>query len=415
MLDLVRSLSEAHEPRQVLRSFAEGMARLRGVSGYASLSTRNLPPGCYRITRLLLGDAWQGMAEANPWANLQDLPVFDGGVLGGIVRGGVPAIIRDLNLPDDPAIGNALHGYRSLLAIPLYDEGRPLNWAIMLRNQSDAFGDAEIEETILRSNLVGTAVRSVRTAAELRKANDRITSEVERIASIQRALLPRGLPSIHGVRLATSYQVHDQAGGDYYDFIPLTDGRWTIVIADASGHGPAAAVLMAMLQTLLHAYAVEGHGPADIAGHVNRHLARKGIEGSFITAVIGQLDPADRSFRFIRAGHPPALVKDPGPEAPVWRLDQVGEIPFGIFEDVAYTEHSVTLRPEQTIVLYTDGVVDARNEQGDPFGVAGLERALHLCTGDPDCVLSSIGVALREHEPPGMRDDDQTILAMRVE
>ena len=415
LLDLVRGLSMSSSSGDVLRSFASGMEKLRGPSGYISLSTRDCPPGRYRITRRIYGSIAREMHQADPWSELHRIPAMEGGLLGDIVRGEMPVIAGNLQVIDDPVLGDDLAKYRSLAAIPLYDQGEVRNWAIQLREAPDAFTLDDVEEAILRGNLVGTTVKSVRAAAELKRAQRIINGEMERIANIQRALLPKQMPAIPGVHIATSYEVHNRAGGDYYDFLALDEGRWLIVISDASGHGPAAAVLMAILQTLLHAYPRDDRSPARIAEHVNHHLARKGIEGSFTTAIFGVLNPADRSFTWIRAGHPPALIKDPGAESPVRRLDEVGELPLGILPDVRYTEATITLVPGQTLVLYTDGVIDALNHEDRLFGVEGIEDALHHCTGDPTCVMSSVGTALRDHEQDVRPSDDQTIVAIRVE
>jgi len=415
LLDLVRGLSMSNSSGDVLRSFAAGMEKLRGPSGYISLSTRDCPPGMYRITRRIFGSISQEMQIADPWSELHRIPVMEGGLLGDIVRGELPMIAGDLHITDDPVLGSDIAKYRSLAAIPLFDQGTVQNWAIQLRTAPDAFTMDDVEEAILRGNLVGTTVKSVRAAAELKRAQRIINGEMERIADIQRALLPKQTPDIPGVQIATSYEVHNRAGGDYYDFLSLDDGRWLIVISDASGHGPAAAVLMAILQTLLHAYPRDDRSPARIAEHVNHHLAHKGIEGSFTTAIFGVLNPADRSFTWIRAGHPPALIKDRGSEAPVRRLDDVGELPLGILPDIRYTEATITLEPGQTLVLYTDGVIDALNHEDRLFGVEGIEHSLHLCTGDPTCVMQSVGTALREHEQDVRPSDDQTIVAIRVE
>jgi phosphoserine phosphatase RsbU/P len=165
-----------------------------------------------------------------------------------------------------------------------------------------------------------------------------------------------------------------------------------LLIADASGHGPAAAVVTAMVHTILHAYPDQPCGSADVLKHINKHLAAKRIESTFVTSFMGIYEPASRSLTYSRAGHDPPLLKTKG--GSVQRLDDIGSIPLGIIGDVEYEQRTITLEPNQTLVLYTDGITEARSPDGAMFGVSGMERALAACTGEADCVVQSITQAM---------------------
>jgi sigma-B regulation protein RsbU (phosphoserine phosphatase) len=423
VLEMVRALSRASDPKEVLHSYSRGLSKLVGRRGYVSLSTRGLEPGEYRITRLLDEEAMERIEGSDPWRDGHRLAINRGGFLGGLIEAGTPQIFHHCTITGDPVVGDALADYGSLMAIPLFDQGEPLNWAIMLRREPEAFSVADLEESIIRANLVGSTVRSVLAAQELREAHRRIHREVRQIAAIQRALLPQRTPDIPGLRIATTYRVYDQAGGDYYDFVPLGGGRphpspdvpWGIVVADASGHGPAAAVLMAMLQTIMHAHPRVPESPAEMLSHANTHLVRKRIQNSFITAFYGIYDPTTRRLQYARAGHPPPLLKSSGPGGVVRRLDDVGSIPLGLMPDVDFETGEVTLEPGQTVVLYTDGITEAMSPDRVMFGVTGIETSLEECTGEPRCVQESIMNALRRHESSVRPSDDQTIVALRLE
>jgi len=423
-MELVGELSRATQPREVLRAFSRGMRALNGPVGYISLSTRDLPVGHYRITRLLLDPDAEHIDVSDPWSMVDELTLHSGGLLGALIRSAYPALVHDLDVQDDPVLGKALRPFRSLMAIPLFDDGEPLNWAFMFSTEPKRFTEKELEETVLRSNLIGGRVKGTVVANELQRANETIRREVERIADIQRGLLPQEMPAVPGVTLAAEYHTYDQAGGDYYDIQPLTrskDGRshdpngpWAFIVADAAGHGPAAAVLMAMLHAILHAYPHTPGGPGEVLSHVSRHLAQKRLESSFVTAFFAIYDPKTREFTYARAGHPPPMLKEPGSGGAVHRLDGNGGMPLGIFDDVTYEDASITLEPGQSIVMYTDGITEGRDHDGRMFGVEGVESSLTMCTGQPDCVQNSIMGALREHEN-GMRPgDDQTLLIMRI-
>lgn len=424
IMELVAALSRAEEPSEVQRIFSRGMVKLNGPRGYVALSTRGLKPGQYRITHMLSDEAGRSIEAAEPRTTRHEIPVHTGGFFGEIIRQAHPEVIHHLRIENDPVVGNQLAEYRSMMAVPIFDQGEPLNWAVFLLHEPEPFTMNELEEAIMRTNLVGGAVRKVQMMQELRKAKAYIDREVEQIARIQKTLLPERMPRITGMSIAASYETFATAGGDYYDFIPLQrmpetgepnpDGPWGIMIADASGHGPAAAVVMAMLHAILHAYPQIPDGPAEVLAHVNRHLSEKRIESSFVTAFFAVYDPPTRRLTYARAGHNPPLLKQPGDGGRVSPLDHVGGIPLGVLSDTTYDDHAMTLDDGQTLVLYTDGITDAACPDGRMFGIAGLERALTACTGEPDCVVGSITSALTEHEDCIQPNDDQTLVAMRI-
>jgi sigma-B regulation protein RsbU (phosphoserine phosphatase) len=423
-MEMVGELSRAAEPKQVLKAFSDGLRRMNGPRGYVSISTRGLRPGKYKITRLLT-DPNQHIEDADPWRTWNAIPVQRGGFFGEIIRNAYPELIHHLYLRDDPVVGDALAKYGSMMAIPLFENGEPLNWSIQLREEAEGFTEAELEESILRANLGGATVRNVMITQQLRQANERIRNEIEQIAKIQRALLPQTLPSMPGLSIAASYETFDTAGGDMYDLQVLrrpvsvggapTQEVLAMLIADAAGHGPAAAVVSAMLNAILHAYPASNDGPAAILRHANRHLHAKQIDGMFVTAFMAMFDPSARTLVYARAGHNPPLLKNAGSGGAVHRLDAVGGMPLGITSDIDYETGTITLQRGQTLVLYTDGIVEAMNPQREMFGVEGIERALEICTGEPQCVINSITTALREHEAGVRPADDQTIVALKVE
>lgn len=418
LMEMVAGLSRANDAKSVLREFAIGLNQLYGPRGYISLSTRGLGPGEYKITRLLHPHNIDKLDAADPWENWDSMPALKGGFLGDIIRQAYPEIIYNLNIVDDPIVGNELSRYRSLMAIPLFDNGEPLNWSISLSEKPNAFSEKELEEAILRTNLGGTAVRNSLTANELREANKRIQHEVKHIARIQRSLLPQTLPKFPGISLATSYETFDTAGGDLYDFSTLeaVDGlpkRLEVLVADASGHGPAAAVVTAMLNAILYAYPNRTDGPGKVLTFANQHLYNKRLEGTFVTAFLAHFDHESRTLRYARAGHPPPVIKCPGDTAPVRRLDDVGSIPLGIVEDMVYEDGCVVLGPDETLVMFTDGVTEALDPKGVMFGLSGIENALHHCSGAATCTIDHIKAALKAHEAGRRSGDDQTVVAIR--
>jgi sigma-B regulation protein RsbU (phosphoserine phosphatase) len=435
LLDLVSDLSKANDPSEVLRAFGIGWSKLAGSSGYISLSCRGLEPGEYRITRMLeLGDI-----EANPgdalWQPSGEKPIRTGGLLGEIVSRGRPLIVQDLDIKDDPVLGDAIADCRSLTATPLFDNGKVLNWAISLSSDPAVHTEKVLEDVLLRSNLVGGTVRHVQTAKKLREVHQRIKDEVEKIANIQRALLPEKLPDIPGVSIAATYQTYDQAGGDIYTFHPLgtglghtankPDGRWAIFIGDVSGHGPAAAVVMAMVESMLSSYPMTPDTTGQVLDYLNKHLCAKRIYSTFVTAFHALYDPATRTLTYSRAGHPPALLRKPrsddagassgAADIDMVELDVVGGLPLGIMAEESYEDATIVLEPGQTLTLYTDGITETRAPGGEFFGTEGIISALKVCSGEADCAVDTIMEHVRKHEAGGRPEDDQTIVVMRVQ
>ncbi|MHC4946728.1 MAG: PP2C family protein-serine/threonine phosphatase [Planctomycetota bacterium] len=420
LMEMVGALSRAREPADVLRTFGAGMSRLYGPRGYVSLSTRGLAPGEYRVTRLMTEMDPDALAAADVWAAPDALPVHRGGFFGEIIRTAYPEIIHHLTLRDDPVVGNELAGFGSLMAVPLFDDGEPLNWAITLRREPEGFTEEELEAQIIRANLVGGTVKNTVMARELRAAHGSIRREMEQIGRIQRALLPSRLPDIPGVSIAASYETFDTAGGDMYDFERLDgdgdEAPWAVLIADASGHGPAAATVVAMLNGILYAAPRADFAPARILAFANRHLHAKRLESTFVTALLGVYDPPTRRFTYARAGHDPALLMTPRDgELHSSRLDGVGGVPLGVLEEAEYETQTVQLERGQTLVLYTDGITEAVDPSGRQFGLRGIERSLTECTGAPDCAINHIAGALRAHQAGHPPKDDQTIIAIRID
>jgi sigma-B regulation protein RsbU (phosphoserine phosphatase) len=317
------------------------------------------------------------------------------------------------------------------MAIPLYDNGEPLNWAISLLKAADGFSMEELEESVLRSNLGGTMVKNAVITRKLRDAHAAIRHEVEQIAGIQRALLPASVPEIPGLGIGVHYETFDQAGGDMYALRPLRPikggslieadccdpcGPWGVLIADVSGHGPAAAVVMAMMRAIFDAYPREPAGPAEVLEHANRHLFAKRIEQRFVTALFAVYDPDTRRLTYARAGHNPPVWMRPAGEG-TWdmaRLDDIGGLPLGILADVSYEQATISLEPGQTLVLYTDGVTEALSPGGRMFGIEGIEHSLTACTGEPACAIEHITSTLKQHEENVRPTDDQTLVVLRA-
>jgi sigma-B regulation protein RsbU (phosphoserine phosphatase) len=186
------------------------------------------------------------------------------------------------------------------------------------------------------------------------------------VGDIQRSLLPDKLPEIPGLQLAAHYLTSRRAGGDYYDFFPLSDGRWGIFIADVAGHGTPAAVLMAVTHSIAHALPGDPDPPSRLLSHVNRALAQRYTNGTgtFVTAFYGIFDPATRKLTYSCAGHPRPRIRNCeggccGVAADT--LDGSLGLPLGIDADEEFIDAQVQLKRGDVLIFYTDGITESRD------------------------------------------------------
>src|SRR5262249_51801022 len=158
-------------------------------------------------------------------------------------------------------------------------------WVAIGMAETAAINWDDAEHMLVRTSLINSTIGSIQAHNRLRDATAFIEAEIDQIARLQRALLPERLPDIPGLTIAASYRTFDRAGGDYYDVFPLDgdatgarDGRWGILIADASGHGPSAAVVAAMVNALLHTFPGSPNNPVEMLDYLNRHLSARRLD-----------------------------------------------------------------------------------------------------------------------------------------
>ncbi|MBL0927743.1 MAG: SpoIIE family protein phosphatase [Phycisphaerales bacterium] len=426
-VDLALALSRQSDPDVLVEDFTRRMASITNADAFVSLNVEGLPTGRFKIATRVVGD---GRDYYHPPSRFDELTIH--GVLGGggflseVISTPEPKLYHGLSLAGDPVMGEALAHVGSCVAVPLFDAGRPINWPIIFRRDPRGLGEGDLEQFVLRANLVSRVVKHLQTMKEVRRLNDQRAAQLEQIARIQQSLLPARTPRVRGLDIATSYLTSNEAGGDYFDFFEHADGRFSAMIADVSGHGAGAATVMAMLQTILRMLPDSAMTPAEALAHANRHLLSKNIEGSFVTAFFATFDPSRRRLTVANAGHNrPVLRRRDGA---VETVREAASVPLAVLDDPPYEQATLELAPGETFVLYTDGIVEAFSppEHGAPagpgstasrrmFGEEGLVQTLRACTGQPGCVIDSIHGALFEHTGRRARDDDQTIVAIRTE
>ena len=319
-----------------------------------SLSRRGVAYPYYRVTR---STTWSD--EINPWTDKDRLPLFAGGLLARLIYAGMPEVIDELAWDEEDPAAEYLSGMRSLLAIPMYDQGESLNMVVVLGYQPSAFIKEEIPEIVWRSNLFGRATGNLVLKEELQRAYEALDRELKIVSDIQLSLLPAELPRIPTLDLATYYRPSHRAGGDYYDFFPLPDGEWGIFVGDVSGHGTPAAVLMAVTHCLAHTCPGPPAPPGKILAYLNDHLVSgyTSLNDSFVTAFYAIYDPATRRPDLFCAGHNPPRLKR-CQDGTLMILDQCNNPPLGIVPGVIYEEFGASLakrRPGRLLYRWNHG------------------------------------------------------------
>jgi sigma-B regulation protein RsbU (phosphoserine phosphatase) len=410
----MRAISGVMDPEELVSIYFQGIGELLPVEDYLAVSRRYVDPPMYHITR-----SSRFTESVNPWTDRHRLPLMSGGILGEIAYADRPVIIDDLAQRlsrEDPA-RFYLEGFQTLVAMPQYDGGAGLNVTMALFPPGADIDHAMIPMMHWQGGLFGRGTQNLVLRNQLSDALAALDRELQVVGNIQRSLLPRELPVMPGFEMAAFYRTSARAGGDYYDFFPLPRGGWGLFIADVSGHGTPAAVLMAITHAIAHAQPGAHPAPAELLTHLNDRLVRSYTSGgTFVTAFYAVLDPHTRTLTYSTAGHnPPRLVR----RGSVLSLDKEVEIPLGILERQSYGQATHTLERGDLLLLYTDGITEASlpPQQGstrDLFGVERLDQILlncnsHSAQGCIDRVRAAVAEFCQDAPPT----DDQTLIAIR--
>lgn len=237
----------------------------------------------------------------------------------------------------------------------------------------------------------------------------RVRDELEVARELQEDLLPRELPPLPGYGFAHSYRTANEVGGDYYDLTPLPDGRLALMVGDASGHGMAAGLVMAIANATLDTALDFDPSPTKVVAMLNRTLCRTGTRRTFLSVFYGVLTPETGHLEYVCAGHPfPLLRRTSG------RVEELGcgSLPLGIRDPLEITPCTVTLEPGDLLFLFTDGLAEAINApQQEAFGFDRV-RDLVRTGGPPQSVHDRILRAFGEHIGHEPLRDDLTLLVI---
>ncbi len=317
----------------------------------------------------------------------------------------------------DPVFGAQARSIGQLAGLPVFWLGRVQAWIVAASAPGEAFGDEGLALLLTAGNMLARVAVHLDTLNTVERLNARLRGTMDEIGRVQRSLLPGAWPPDPRLSFASSYEPSEAAGGDYYDYRAFPNPTGTeddllgVVIADVSGHGPVASVVMAIMRTALHAFRLYDRPPDTTVPEINRLLYESLDTRTFVTAFFLTIDPATGRGVYASCGHnPPRLRRAGGAIVP---LDEAGVPPLGLLPELETHGAVVVLEPGDLVVLYTDGITEAFGPGGELFGVGRLDAAVRAGAGDPSRTKREILGAVAEHQAGRRRVDDQTLVIVR--
>ncbi|MAY75314.1 MAG: hypothetical protein CMJ31_11455 [Phycisphaerae bacterium] len=415
-LDMQRELSRARSTAEMTVAAAHGIGRITKAQHLIVVvpSKRAAGPGPGLVAEHL----WLGDPDLTPdrfGVGGRPMPVALGTPLYQLIADGRAKLASEVDIASDPILAATVDGATRALVVPLVYDGEVREW-LTLWWAGAVEVDAEMARLAISNlNLLARSLEQAELREEVHALSERLAKQVKEVADVQRSILPARPPEIPGYEIAVHYTPCQSAGGDYYDFRDFAGGQTGFVVADVSGHGPGAAVVMAMMRTAMASYRISGAEAVDVVRHVNRVMFDGAETGTFVTALFMLLEPLSGEVNAVSAGHlPPRLLRADG-RVEVGGMDAC--LPIGVMAetDVTRSAPPFYLAPGDRLFLHTDGFNEARAPNGELFGYDRLDQTLGM--GDPNepssVTLSRLVEAVVSHEQGAPQADDRCAVVVR--
>lgn len=334
-------------------------------------------------------------------------------------------MLRGINLLDSPTYYHSLTGYREGSDLSAIMEGRAVRMILPLKDADHMLGFVALTGKAagyryssedfnllgVLSNQMVSALTNARLYVESIERL-RLQEEINMARQIQVDLLPSKSPDLSCAEIHSESTPSRTIGGDFYDFLPMPDDRLGIVIADASGKGMPAALMIAQTQAIVRNEVSNGNPISSMLKRTNNQIAHSTSSEKYVTLFYGELNTKTGNFRYANAGHNyPILVRSTGE---IEHLKTGGPI-IGAFPSMEYESSSVTMEPDDLLFLFTDGLSEAMNEQDEEFGEERLAKLLTTYRNkDPHSLVEQILRDVRAHDPTDPPRDDTTIVALKM-
>lgn len=301
------------------------------------------------------------------------------------------------------------------IAIPVFHREKAL--ALLLIGDVDD-ADQRMSPTVKHLNFFQTITNLIAVALENKRlarrelAQERNRRELELAAEMQQMLVPKDLPNNGQIMAAGWYQPHHQVGGDYYDVFSTGPDQWVLCVADVSGKGIAAALLMSNFQASMRALMGRGSGSLEELIHeLNANVHERARGERFITLFLGRVDMASGAMEYVNAGHNPPLLVQPGGE-PQELME--GSIALGMLKELPFVQVGRTTIRDSLLLCYTDGLVEQENERGEAFDTTAVRKVVELLSGaTPAAVNEAVMTTFETHRGSLPYLDDLALLTCR--
>jgi sigma-B regulation protein RsbU (phosphoserine phosphatase) len=306
--------------------------------------------------------------------DLQELGLKMGeGLIGHVALSGKPFVSLDVR--KEPRYINARGHTSSEMVAPIISNDQVIGVFDLESDELDAYSKDDLEILMLLASQVAIIIEKVMLHDQLIE-KQRLQTQLEVARQVQLELFPARDPALEGFDISAYNFPSEEVSGDYYDWVRIYDDQIGIVIADVSGKGVPAALLMAFLRASLRAATHIGYAPHISMSKVNYLLWESIERNQFVTSFYGILDASNRTLAYSNAGHNPPILIDVDGQA---RFEERGGVPLGMFRDSRYYEYYLTLEPGQVLVLYTDGATEAMNAAQEEYDRNRLVEAVLKC------------------------------------
>jgi phosphoserine phosphatase RsbU/P len=389
----------------------------------ALLLVREQGTGRCRLAGLIGPDGREHVPNTDPNNDRHALPLFEDCLSAHLFVAHRAQVLSIPPAERTQPLAQALFAPATVLAIPLANAGLLTHWLVFGSTLAQRFDRVDLERMLLHVNLAASLIIRPIALRALTVETKRQREEIESLADIQSLLLP-GTPDIVGLDYAVHWQPAATAAGDYYemsnltqvappDFVPNGADAWGVIIGDVSGHGVAAAAEAVQFDAILRTYrGDDGEQPAAAISYANRYFFSRRSRGHFMTVFAVIYRPDKRELRYLSAGHPPLLHRR---GAEVTALGEGDQIPLGVLREYEYHNSELVAQPDDILVLYTDGIVEARDAHGREFGRQRLWQLVESApTDSAQSVCTALVDAVQNHQGGPLGSDDQTVLVLRI-
>src|SRR2546425_3091135 len=300
---------------------------------------------------------------------------------------------------------------RSELVVPLIYKNKVIG-VLDLEHTRRGFFNEDHKRTITTlAAQIAIAIENAQLYEEIASQEQRLERDLALARELQFRLLPQAPPKLANLEVAAKFLPARAIGGDLYDFLDYSLSRLGIVIGDVSGKGAPAAIYAALVSGILRSHAPIEPGPAEMLSAVNNSLGERRIDAQFVSIIYAVWDEARRTLQVANSGLPRPIYCHDGK---VEIIEATG-LPLGLFDDAEYDEFTFRAKPGDMFVFFSDGILDARNTEGELFGRQRVEQIVARCAGRPaDYVVDCLFKAVEEHAAGVEAFDDQTVVEIKV-